>query len=103
MRVIGKQRVLPLVRKVKKDEPVEEIFVGHFGLQMLRRNHLGVFSQNLPPDLGKRMGMVRSFTDVQAMIDWAARRVPRNATLWVFPCGGATYAPPATRGSASPA
>jgi len=92
VRVIGGRRVLPLVERIKKGEPVEEIFVGHFGLQMLRRNHLGLFSERLPVDTGKRMGLACTFDRVQSMIDWAVRRVPRRATVWVFPYGGSTYA-----------
>jgi hypothetical protein len=53
--------------------------VGHFGLQMLRRNHLGLFSDSphLPENFGRKVGMARSFKDPAAMIAWAApwRRV----------------------------
>jgi lactate racemase len=92
VRVLGKKRILGLVERVKKGEPVEEVFVGHFGLQMLRRNHLGVFSQNLPADLDRRMGIARVFADLDAFVTWAAARAPRTATAWLFPCGGVTYA-----------
>jgi hypothetical protein len=95
VRVLGKHRILGLVRKAKKGEPVEEIFVGHFALQMLRRNHLAVFSQKLPDGLDDKMGMARVFQDVDAMIRWAAARAPRRATVWVFPHGGVTFARPA--------
>lgn len=94
LKVIGKNRVLPLVEKVKKDEPVEEIFISHLALQMLRRNNLAIFSDStlLPPDIGRKMGMARSFTDVKTLMNWASSRVPSAATVWVFPYGGATYA-----------
>jgi lactate racemase len=92
VRVLGKQRILGLVERAKKGEPIEEVFVGHFGLQMLRRNHLAVFSQNLPADLDRRMGFARVFADLDAFVGWAAARAPRAATAWLFPCGGVTYA-----------
>ena len=94
LKVLGKSRVLPLVEKMKKGEPVEEIFVSHFGLQMLRRNHLALFSDSpkLPPDIERKMGLARSFTGVQVMIGWAAKKVSRRATVWIFPFGGTTYA-----------
>lgn len=95
LRVIGKQRVLPLVERVKRGEPVEEIFIGHFGLQMLRRNHLGLYSPTLPADLGRRMGMVCTFTELPALLRWAERRAPRRATVWVVPMGGSSYVRPA--------
>ncbi len=93
LKVIGKNRVLGLVQKAKKDEPVEEVFVGHFGLQMLRRNHLGIFSDSpkLPLDIGRKMGLARSFTAVQEMVDWAQAKAPSQATVWVVPAGGVTY------------
>jgi len=97
LKVIGKHRVLPLVEKVKKGQPVEEVFIGHFGLQMLRRNHLALFSDSklLPPDVGRKIGLARSFTSVDEMVAWAATKLPRAATVWVVPYGGATYVPQA--------
>lgn len=94
LKVIGKHRVLPLVKKAKAGEPVEEVFIAHFGLQMMRRNNLGIFSDSpkLPPDVGRKMGLARSFNNVEVMMNWAAGRAPRRATVWAFPCGGSTYA-----------
>lgn len=93
LKIIGKGRVLALVEKAKKGEPVEEVFVGHFGLQMLRRNHLALFSDNpkLPARIGRKMGLAQSFTKVQEMIKWASQKAPNRATVWVVPSGGATY------------
>ncbi|MBF0527259.1 MAG: nickel-dependent lactate racemase [Deltaproteobacteria bacterium] len=91
-RLIGKRRILPLVERMKRQEPVEEVFLAHFGLQMLRRNHLGLFSQNLPPDLDKKLGLARVFNDVSAMFAWATQKAPRRAGVWIFPYGGVTYA-----------
>ncbi|MGO8880043.1 MAG: nickel-dependent lactate racemase [Desulfomonilaceae bacterium] len=94
LKVIGKKRLLPLVKKAKRDEPVEEVFIGHFALQMLRRNHISIFSDShlLPADIGARMGIARSFTDIPSIIKWAKSKAPSSASVWVFPYGGATYA-----------
>jgi hypothetical protein len=94
LKVMGKNRILPFVKKAKQGQPVEEVFVGHFGLQMLRRNHLALFSDspNLPQDIGRKMGLARSYTDVNEMLAWAATKAPRRANVWVFPYGGSTYA-----------
>lgn len=99
LKAIGKKRVLGLVKKAKKDEPIEELFLGHFGLQMMRRNHLGMFSDSpaLPPDIGRKMGLARSFTRTDAMIEWAGSNAPKNATVWVWPYGGSTYARPSNK------
>lgn len=96
LKIIGKDRILSLVEKAKKNQPVEEVFIGHFVLQMLRRNHLAIFSDSvaLPPDVGKKLGIARSFTEVQEMVSWAASKVPRTATVWAVPYGGSTYARP---------
>jgi hypothetical protein len=96
LKIVGKDRILSLVEKAKKNQPVEEVFVGHFALQMLRRNHLAIFSDNglLPPDVGKKLGLARSFRDVQQMISWSGSKAPREATVWIVPHGGATYARP---------
>jgi lactate racemase len=94
LKVMGKNRVLPFVKKAKQGQPVEEVFVGHFGLQMLRRNHLALFSDspNLPKDIGRKMGLARSYTDVDEMLSWVATKAPRRARVWIFPYGGSTYA-----------
>jgi lactate racemase len=94
LKVMGKNRILPFVKKAKKGQPVEEVFVGHFGLQMLRRNHLALFSDspNLPEGIGRKMGLARSYTDVNEMLGWAATKTPKRAKVWIFPYGGSTYA-----------
>ena len=96
LKLIGKKRVLALVEKAKRGEPIEEVFLGHFALQMMRRNHLGIFSDSaaLPRDVGRKMGVARSFTETAHMISWAEGLLPREATVWVVPFGGTTYARP---------
>ncbi len=91
VRAMGRKRILPFVQKVRKNDPVEEIFVGHFGMQMLRRNHLALYSERLPVETGKKIGMARTFDNLGTVIEWTRKRVPRNATVWVFPYGGATF------------
>jgi lactate racemase len=94
VKIIGQNRILPLAQKVRKNSPVEEVFISHFGLQMLRRNQLGIFSDSplLPEDLGKRLGFVRSFTDLDRLFQWANSKSPKNPTAWIFPIGGTSYA-----------
>ncbi len=96
LKVIGKNRVLGLVEKAKAGEPIEEVFIGHFGLQMMRRNHLGIFTDNamIPENIGRKMGMARSFTQVEDMIAWADSKIGGSPTVWFFPYGGVTYARP---------
>ena len=91
VRLLGKRRILPLVQRVKAGEPAEEVFVGNFGLQMLRRNHLALFSEKLPVDTGSKLGTFRTFDHLERAIRWTAGRVRKDATVWIFPHGGATY------------
>jgi hypothetical protein len=94
LKVIGKNRVLGLVEKAKAGEPIEEVFIGHFGLQMMRRNHLGIFSDSdkLPENIGRKMGLARSFSNLPDLISWADSKAPSRPTVWIFPYGGVTYA-----------
>jgi nickel-dependent lactate racemase len=92
LRVIGRERIRGLMKLLWPRDPIERRFLGHFGLQMLRRNHIWLFSDNLPPDTGRRLGLLRQFTRLESMIAAAARRVGPRATVAIFPLGGATYA-----------
>ena len=91
LRVLGKDRVLWFIDRVKKGAGVEERFMAHFSMQVVRKNRLMVYSRELPPDTGKRMGLFTQFTDVEEMMRAAAARAPAHARVYVFPHGGVTY------------
>ena len=91
LRVLGPSRIMGFVDRVKKGAGVEEKFLAHFALQVCRRNALHLFSDNLPPWVGRKTGLFRQYSDVQAMVSAAARQAPRNATVWFVPHGGFTY------------
>lgn len=93
-RTLGPRGILPFVKMIKKGEPIEELFIGHFGLQMLRRNNLAIFSdsEKLPDNVGRKLGLARSFNMISDMITWASSKAPKDASVWVFPYGGSTYA-----------
>jgi nickel-dependent lactate racemase len=92
LRVIPARKVLRVLEWFRPRDPVEQKFLGHFGLRMLRRNHIWFFGDNLPADVGRKIGMIRQFPDVDGMIRAARRKVGRRATVAIFPYGGATYA-----------
>jgi nickel-dependent lactate racemase len=94
VKLVGKRRILPLVERLKRGEPVEEVFISHFGLQMLRRNQLGLYSDILPASTGSKIGLARTFDSPRRFVRWAVTRTSPRATVWVFPHGGATYAAP---------
>jgi hypothetical protein len=51
-------------------------------------------TRKLPQNVGRKMGLARSFTDIGKMLSWITAKVPRHAKAWTFPYGGATYARP---------
>ena len=91
LRMLGKDRMLWFVDHVKKGAAVEERFLAHFSMQVVRKNEIYVWSRKLPPDTGKRLGLFVQFEALQTMIDRATRYAPRHATVYVFPRGGVTY------------
>jgi nickel-dependent lactate racemase len=98
LKALGQKRILGFVRCLRKHDPIEQRFLAHFGLQMLRRNHIWFYSDRLEPDLGHKFGMLRQYTDVEKMIADTVSKVGTRATVAVFPFGGATYVPAETFG-----
>lgn len=92
VRLMDKRKLLGLVKHGKRGQPIEEIFIGHFSIQMLRRNHIALYSENLPADFGKKVGSLRNFTRIDDFLNFARRKAPKHATVWAFPLGGVTYA-----------
>jgi nickel-dependent lactate racemase len=91
LRLLGSKRVLWFIDKVKRDAGVEERFLAHFSMQVVRKNQIFVYSRKLPADTGKRFGIFRQFTSVDEMMAAARRYAPRRARVLVYPHGGATY------------
>jgi nickel-dependent lactate racemase len=91
LKVIGRHRVLWFIDKVKRDAGVEERFIAHFSMQVVRKNEIYVYSRKLPPDTGKKLGIFKQFTDVGEMMEAARKFAPRNAEVLVYPHGGVTY------------
>jgi len=88
---LGKDRILWFVDRVKRDAAIEERFLAHFSMQVARKLELFVYSPNLPPDVGKRLGLVRQFTSIEKMLRAAARYAPKKARVYIYPYGGVTY------------
>jgi nickel-dependent lactate racemase len=92
VRVAARKRLLRWLTLAKPRDPIEQRFLSHFGLQMLKRNHVWVYSDRLEPDTGRKLGMLRQYDGVERMLADAVRVVGPRATVAVFPYGGATYA-----------
>jgi hypothetical protein len=57
----------------------------------VREKEIFVYARNLPPDTGRRMGLLRQFSDPEEMMRRAAAYAPGGARVHVFPHGGVTY------------
>ena len=91
LKVVGRNHVLGFVDTVRKDAGIEERFLSHFSAQMALRNKVLVYSRALPADTGKKLGIFVQFENVEKMMALARRSAPKNATVLVYPFGGATY------------
>jgi nickel-dependent lactate racemase len=96
LKVLGRRRILWFVDRVKKGAGVEERFMAHFSLQVIREKEIFVYSKKLPANTGKRMGLFRQFTDLESMMRAAGRFAPRRAAVIIYPYGGVTF--PVTKG-----
>jgi nickel-dependent lactate racemase len=91
LKFVGRNGVLGFIDRFRKDAGIEERFLSHFSAQVARRNKIFVYSRKLPPDTGRKLGIFVQFPSVEKMMEAARRRAPRNATVLVYPHGGATY------------
>lgn len=90
-KMVGRDKLLGFIDSTRKDAGIEERFLSHFSAQMALRNEMFVYSRALPPDTGKKLGIFVLFNNVDKLIEAARRKAPRNATVLVFPFGGAMY------------
>ena len=91
LKVVGRDRVLGFIDKVRKDAGIEERFLSHFSAQLARRNKILVYSRALPADTGKKLGIFVQYDNIEKMMAFARRSAPKQATVLVYPFGGATY------------
>jgi len=91
LKFVGKRKILGLVAAVRKDAGIEERFLSHFSAQLALRNKIFVYSRKLPRDAGTKLGIFVQFDTVEKMMDAARRSAPKNASVLVYPFGGATY------------
>lgn len=91
LHLLGERRIMPFVDLIKRFDPIEQKFLTHFAMQMLRRNDIFIYSENLEPNTGKKLGIVRQFQEIEVMLAETLARVGPRATVAVFPQGGATY------------
>lgn len=91
IKLLGKNRILWFIDKVKKDVSTEERFLSHFAMQTAINCEIFVFSNNLPLSVDKKFGLFKQFDNLDNMILEASKHVPKDAKVYIFPHGGATY------------
>ena len=69
----------------------EDLFFIYFFMQVMKRNDLYIYSPNLPADIPERLPFLDIHNNIDAMLERAARTMPGNASVLVFPFGGVTY------------
>jgi len=91
VKLLGRDRVLWFVDKVKKGAGTEERFMAHYAMQVIRKTEIFAYSPHLPPDTGKRMGLFRQFGSLDALWRAAATYAPPGARVYVFSHGGVSF------------
>lgn len=91
LRLLGPRRILPFVDRVKHSVGIEERFLAHFSMQVVRKTRVLIHAPTLPSGTDRRLGLFRHFDDPREMVLVAARRAPKRAKVLISPYGGAAY------------
>jgi hypothetical protein len=84
--------LVPLVSKLKLPGLGEEDrFFLYFALQAMRLANLIMVAPTIPEETKSHLPFVRFADSLPAALEMARQRVPRNASVLVFPYGGITY------------
>jgi hypothetical protein len=92
LHAIGRKWVPAFSRCSVLHEPLEQQFLDQFGLRMLERNELWCFGENLRRETFRKLGALRRFPSVEAMMTEAEKTAGESATVSIFPYGGSTFA-----------
>ncbi len=91
LRLLGPSRILGFLDRVRKGLDVEERFLMYYSLQLMREYDLFFYVPTLTNTEAKKMGYFFLSHDPQENINRAAKKIPRNAQVAVFPEAGATF------------
>jgi nickel-dependent lactate racemase len=91
VRGMSRARMLSFLERFRRDLDVEEKFLAFYSLQILRRNQLMAYAPSLGAEQARRLALFKLIADPQEMVRQARRRVPRRATVAIFPRGGVTF------------
>ncbi|MBN2158963.1 MAG: nickel-dependent lactate racemase [Spirochaetes bacterium] len=91
LRLLGPSLVFTLVKLVKSDATVEELFLYYYTMQVCRQYDLFLYVPTLSADEAEALLYFEHFTDPQKVIDRVIWKVGYFANIAVFPYGAATY------------
>ncbi len=90
-RLMGPSRVLGFLDRTRKGLNVEERFLVYYSLQLMREYELYFYVPTITREEAKKLGYFVHSSDPQENIERAAKKLPRNARVAVFPEAGATF------------
>jgi hypothetical protein len=91
LRLLGPKYVFTLLNIIKKGLNVEEKFLYYYMLQLIRAHDLILHVPSLSPEEVEHLFYFDHCTSPDEVIRKGAAKLPANATVAVFPEGGATY------------
>jgi lactate racemase len=91
LRILGPSRVFWFLNKVRKNLNVEEKFLVYYSMQVMREFDLFFYVPTVSEEEVTRLGFFKNFSDPQDVINRAARKLTKNATVGIFPRGGTTF------------
>lgn len=91
LKIVGRNHVLGFLDTVRKGQGIEERFLSHSSAQVALRNKVLVYSRKLPAGTGKELKIFVQFDNIDALMSLVLRNAPKNASVLMYPYGGATY------------
>ncbi|MEW6673350.1 MAG: nickel-dependent lactate racemase [Thermodesulfobacteriota bacterium] len=91
LRLLGAPRIMWFLEKIRPGLNVEEKFLLYYSLQLVRQYELYFHVPTLTEKTVRQLGFFKNFSEPQAVIDHAAKKLKRNAAVAVFTEAGATF------------
>ncbi len=91
LRLLGPARIRGFIDKVRKGLPVEDKFLLYYSMQLMRQYDLFFYVPTLGDEEAKAVSMFVKCREPSEVIRHAMKKLGKNATVAVFPEGGATF------------
>ena len=91
LKLLGRANVMKFLETVKKGLNVEEKFLTYYSMRLIREYRLYCYVPGLTEEEVRHLGFFHPCRTPQSVVAAAARKLPKNARVAVFPDGGATF------------